>query len=130
MSIDKQKPQFVFVDNTTERMLTLRRSTAATDHPKGQPPPQESTMLGRGLNYVRADYVAANPRMSMLGAVLVDPTKIPENEVKAKLHRCTSRQAMIEWGRLEKRGPVLSAIKAWLNKSTPAADVDNEMPSE
>ena len=126
MSNDKpdKTPAFVFVDNPTERLLHLHR-VAVASQVRGQTPEIESTAIGRGLNYVRADYVAANPDLGF-GMTLVDPCKIHDGDVARVLHRCTSRQAITEWGRLEKRPAVVSQIKARLNRNTPAVDVDAE----
>jgi hypothetical protein len=115
----KAGPSFVFVDNSTERLLALRRNGKA---PKGTAPPQEETFLGRGLNYVRADYVEANPDMDAFGMSLVDPCKIPDGMVAGVLQRCTSRQAMLAWGKLEKRPKVIAQIKARLNRAPTTAE--------
>lgn len=127
MSSDKKPaPTFVFVDNTTERMITLRRAIKSDAHVVGQPTAQESTMVGRGLCYVRADYVEANLDMDTMGLALVDPCKIPDHEVKRVLDRSTSRQAIAAWGKLEKRPKVIELIKARLNRGAPAAEIDAE----
>ena len=83
-------------------------------------------MVGRGLNYVRADYVEANLDMDAFGVSLVDPCKIADHEVERVLHRSTSRQAIVAWGKLEKRPKVLEQIRARLNRSTPSAEIDAE----
>lgn len=123
---DKPRPAFVFVDNSTERLLVLRRPVPPADGeetPKGQPTAQEETMVGRGLNYVRVEYVEANPDMYLLGAMPIDPTKIPDGDVARQLHRCTSRQAMHEWTKTEKRTKVVDQIKARLeNKPEPTSE--------
>lgn len=119
---DKKKdkgPAFVFVDNSTERLITLRRNGKA---PKGTAPPQEETMLGRGLNYVRADYVDANPDMNMIGLVLADPCKIPDGAVASVLQRGTSRQAFLAWAKIEKRPKVVEQIKARLSRVATTAE--------
>lgn len=119
----KGAPAFVFVDNKTERLLGLRRNGKA---PKGVAPPQEETFLGRGLNYVRADYVEANPDLESFGMALVDPCKITDGAVKDVLHRCTSRQAIAAWGKLEKRPRVLEQIKARLSRVATTAEDESE----
>lgn len=123
MSAPKTSPPFVFVDNLTERLIMLRRPIKG-EAIKGQPTAQESTMVGRGLNYVRADYVEANLDLDTFGMALVDPCKIAEHDVDRVLHRCTSRQAIVAWGKLEKRPKVLASIKARLNRATPSAEID------
>lgn len=127
MSETKAKPSFVFVDNRSERMVMLRRTIAPESGekpPKGTPTEQESTAVGRGLNYIRAEFVAANPDMGVLGCSIADPTKFGDGEVGAVLQRCTSRQAMNEWGKLEKRPRVVDQIRARLTK--PAVPVQTE----
>lgn len=121
-----QTPAFVFVDNASERMIFLRR--VVSNSPKeGIPPKRESTMVGRGLNYVRADYVAANPDMDTFGLRIVDPTRYAESEVAEALRRGTSKQAFAEWGKLEKRATVITKIKARLNGAqAQAAEADAE----
>jgi hypothetical protein len=112
MADKPQPPPFVFVDNSSERMIILRRTI--------DPHTQESTMVGRGLNYVRADYVDANrDAMGGLGLRVVDPTTYAEGEVAEVLRRGTSRQAFSEWGKREKRAAVISKIKARLNGAQP-----------
>jgi hypothetical protein len=120
---DKKTPAFVFIDNPTERLLSLRR--VCGDAPKGQPAPQEKTAVGRGLNFVRADYISASTPLGF-GMTVIDPTKILEHDVARQIHRCTSRQALAEWGKIEKRAGVLAQIKARLNRNTPAAEADAE----
>lgn len=122
MSDKKTPPLFVFIDNPTERLLALRRVTGPA--PKGQPAPQERTAIGRGLNYVCADYVSDKTPLAF-GMSVVDPTKIPEHDVARQLQRCTSRQAMHEWAKLEKRPNVLAQIKARLNRNSVAASTDD-----
>jgi hypothetical protein len=120
----KTKPRFVFVDNPTERLLSLRRASGKA--PKGAPPPQEKTAIGLGLNYVRADYVSGTTELGF-GMTLVDPTKIPDGLVAAAVKRCTSRQAMHAWAKIEKRPKVIELLKARLSRApAPAAEIDRD----
>lgn len=121
MAENKPTPTaFVFVDNSSERMIVLRRRLDAHT--------QESTMIGRGLNFVRADYVDANrDAMGGLGLRVVDPTTYADGEVAEVLRRGTSKQAFGEWGKREKRAAVITKIKARLNGAqAQAAEVDVE----
>lgn len=122
MSDNKPKPpDFVFVDNTADRMVAMRRALPAR---AGETPVIESTVLGRGLNWVRAEYVDA-AALAMFGGAVVDPTKIPDALVGAAVQRCTSRQALIEWRRSEKRPGALALLRARLDKPAVASD-ENE----
>jgi hypothetical protein len=116
---DKPRPTFIFVDNPTERLLSLRRVSG--EAPKGQPAPQEKTAIGRGLNYVRSDYVSSHTELGF-GMTVVDPCKIPDGMVATVLQRCTSRQAMIAWSKVEKRAKVIEQIKARLNRAPTTAE--------
>lgn len=123
----KTKPSFVFVDNRSERLVTLRRAVKGDEpHVAGRPTEQEHTAVGRGLNYVRADFVDANADMGLLGLGVVDPTKFSDTEVAIVLQRCTSRQAMIEWGKRETRAHVADKIRARLAKPAVAPKPDEE----
>lgn len=111
----RKAPAFVFADNRTERLTKLSRKTSSGE--------RENTYLGRGLNYVRAEYIAATPEHVEFGIALVDPSSFSAGEVEAVLQRCTSRQAMHEWAKIEKRPNVLAKIKHRLeNKPAPSND--------
>ncbi len=124
MSDKPSSPKFAFVHNTSERLVMLRRPTGEAPI-KGQPTGQEATAVGRGICYVRQEYVDANPDMGVLGLELVDPTRIPDAAVPEMLRRCTSRQALHMWAGLEKRPKIIDMIKARLAKPA-AAPSDDE----
>lgn len=115
MTDPKKPPTFVFVDNRTERLIKLSR--------KAESGAREHTYLGRGLNFTRAEYIAANPEHTDLGLAIADPSTFGAGEVEHVLQRCTSRQALHEWAKIEKRPQVVAKIKARLDKRpAPAED--------
>lgn len=125
----KAKLEFLFVDNPHERMIVLRRRASKDKTPKGVAPVLESTNVGRGLGYVRAEYLEG-PGANLFGIRQIDPTQIPDGDVARMLQRCTSRQAMIEWRRIEKRPRVVEAISARLANKAAAPDPDEDAPED
>lgn len=121
MTEKKSTPHSLFVDNPTERMISIHRRLDEPLRP-GQPPRLESVVIGRGLNYVRSDVAAAVPAGSF-GLRAVDPLQCSEADAAALMARCTSRHALGEWAKQERRPVVQAALRERLDRrSAPAGE--------
>lgn len=94
-----EQPRSVFVLNRTERFLSLSRVTE-----RGAPghlAEIERTHLGRGLNLVRADYLAElrPDEMRRMGLVVFDGA--PQiDDPEDVIDKTVSRQALAAWAKV------------------------------
>lgn len=117
-------PEFVFVENAAKGPRTLfwrDEETPGTSAAK-------SKILGPGLNWTASTIVAKNTIKGRFadgfgGLVrVVDPCQLPIERALELARNSASRQAVIEWRRIETRPEVLKAIAERLARRGPPSD--------
>lgn len=124
------KSKFVFVENTRTSVYALRWYDDASRPDVNKHPAAEIKLCGPGLNYIATSIADAARARDKPGGKFVEdlaaatngvlapcePLKISSYAALELIKRTGSRQALIEWRKLEKRADVGKALDERLAK--------------
>jgi hypothetical protein len=118
------RPEFLFVLNSAKGPRTLMWHARKLE--RGQVASATKKTLGPGMNFVEADG-CLRAGIDEVGAFegtlrVVNPLELRDHDAEAIVEKTASRQAAIEWQRIDSRPKVVEALRKRLAKRGPRGE--------